>query len=470
MSVTKLESLSNEILLDLIENYINGVDIFISFLNQLNSRFDALINRCKQFYFDFTCIKKSDFNFCMNLLPIYHDMITSLTLSECDTPGQIHSFLYLFRSFEQFKRLRRLYLDFDANSVDLMDQGLHSILKTHIHTLSIKGKNVRSLFEFNCVVLAMLTLTKIRRFFLSVDIQPVFCYFPSLNLLNLEHLTIEGRGCTWTNVEHIFKCASHLIYLNVRISQESSNLTESINDKQSNIQPLTKLHTLIFEFINDYSSITFDKLAFYFNIMPNLRQLEITDTTAQYRCLPSWKRLFETSLPLLNKFILKIGRLFLSDENIVDMLSSLEDPFWIVKKNYEIYFITHDYTDDDNIILYYYPIDARLNMNSSWKKQENNLQLWTIPQHSIEKMSLRSLALKFVYSIISLIKDIRQERWNHILCPENRFLFTQSKEWITLWIDESTFEGPFWQSFQLIHKEAAKRRTSKVRQSRCICC
>ncbi|CAF1139527.1 unnamed protein product [Rotaria sordida] len=85
-------------------------------------------------------------------------------------------------------------------------------------------------------------------------------------------------------------------------------------------------------------------------------------------------------------------------------------------------------------------------------------------------VSLRNLALKFVYSIISLIKDIRQERWNHILCPENRFLFTQSKEWITLWIDESTFEGPFWQSFQLIHKEAAKRRTSKVRQSRCICC
>ncbi|CAF3580246.1 unnamed protein product, partial [Rotaria sp. Silwood2] len=241
MLVTKLESLSNEILIDLIENYINGVDIFISLINQLNNRFDDLINRCKRFYSDFTGIRKSEFSFCMKLLSNNHNMITSLTLSERDTPGQIHSFLCSFRSFEQFKQLRRLHLDFDANSVDIMDQELHSILKTSIHTLSIKGKNVRLLFEFNCIVLAMLTLTKIRRFFLSIDIQPVFCYFPSLNLIKLEYLTIEGRDCTWNNVKEILKCATNIIYLNVRIIQELSNSTELINDKQYNYKSLTKL-------------------------------------------------------------------------------------------------------------------------------------------------------------------------------------------------------------------------------------
>ncbi|CAF4687339.1 unnamed protein product, partial [Rotaria sp. Silwood2] len=275
------------------------------------------------------------------ILPCYHHTITSLTLSECDTPGQIHAFLCLFRSFEQFKNLRRLYLDFDGNSTNLIDGALHSILKTRIHTLSIKCKNVRSLFEFNCVILALLTLTRIRRFYLSVDIQPVFSSISSLNIIKLQYLTIEGRGCTWNNIQHIFKCAQNLIYLNVRIIGESSNLNETINDKQYNYQLLNKLHTLIFQFIDNYNSITFDRLQFYFNIMPNLYQLEITDTTSQYRSIDNWKILFQTSLPLLKKFIFKIGRLFLSHENIADILSSLEDQFWIEKIYYEIYFITH---------------------------------------------------------------------------------------------------------------------------------
>ncbi|CAF1267273.1 unnamed protein product [Rotaria sp. Silwood1] len=621
MSVTKLESLSNEILLYLIEYYINGVDLFISFLNQLNNRFDALIYRSKRFYFDFTSIRKSEFNICMNILPRYHHIITSLTLSERDTPGQIHSFLCSFRSFEQFKKLRRLHLDFDANSVDLIDEALHSILKTRIHTLSIKGKNVRSLFEFNCVLLAILTLTRIQRFYLSVDIQPVFCYFPSLNLIYLQYLTIEGRGCTWNNVEQILKYAVHLIYLNVRIIEESLNSIESINDQENNYQLLTKLHTLIFEFIDDYSSITFDKLKYYFNLMPNLYQLEITDTAGQYRSMNNWKILFQTSLPLLKKFIFKIGRLFLSNENISDMLASLEDSFWIEKNNYQIYFITHDYTDDDNIILYYYPIDARLNRNNCQNKYENNLQVWSIGQHamkqsysqidsivnlyhsgkscllptehyfnnvkhleidhlnsfsfewmtkhidlsnitelvithtdhnsniiglliecttsiislqihlkqlislrkilmtinksvqrldisidrhsfrkkdikiisylfpSIEHLkinttkldnlpfltiyltSLRSLTFKFVYSFKTLMRNIRQEQLNHILCPDNQYLLTQSKQSITLWIDQSTFQQHIWRSFQSVHKQqSTKRELSEVHLSKCICC
>lgn len=204
MSVTKLKSLSNEILFALFENYINRVDIiFVSLKNQLNERFDAIINRCKRFYFNFKGIRKSEFNICMNLLPTYHHMITSLTLSECNTPGQINFFTREFPSFEEFTQLRRLDLDFDVNSQNLIDKILPSVFKTRIHTLSIIDKRLSSLFEFNYIIVALLTLTKIQRFFLSINIQPEFYRFPPIYFLNLERLKIEGQGCTWANVHYI---------------------------------------------------------------------------------------------------------------------------------------------------------------------------------------------------------------------------------------------------------------------------
>ncbi|CAF4850368.1 unnamed protein product, partial [Rotaria socialis] len=41
-----LESLPNEILIDILENYINGIDIFTAFVGQLNSPIDDLIAQC----------------------------------------------------------------------------------------------------------------------------------------------------------------------------------------------------------------------------------------------------------------------------------------------------------------------------------------------------------------------------------------------------------------------------------------
>ena len=68
MSVSKLESLPNEVLIDIFEKYINGVDILIAFRYQQNQRFDALISQCQRFHFNFLYCRKDYFRFCIGLL------------------------------------------------------------------------------------------------------------------------------------------------------------------------------------------------------------------------------------------------------------------------------------------------------------------------------------------------------------------------------------------------------------------
>ncbi len=118
MSVSKLESLPNEILIHIFEKYINGVDIILAFAYQQNQRFDALIIQCQQYRFNFLHCRKDSFRFCIGLLPAYIERIEELVLSEKNTPGQIHAFLTFYPSFIGFKRLRKLYIHYNPQTVD----------------------------------------------------------------------------------------------------------------------------------------------------------------------------------------------------------------------------------------------------------------------------------------------------------------------------------------------------------------
>ncbi len=51
MSPSKLESLPNEILVEIFEKYMNGVDILIAFAHHQNQRIDSIISQCSRFYF-----------------------------------------------------------------------------------------------------------------------------------------------------------------------------------------------------------------------------------------------------------------------------------------------------------------------------------------------------------------------------------------------------------------------------------
>ncbi|CAF1299670.1 unnamed protein product [Rotaria sordida] len=118
MSLSKFESLPNEILTDIIEKYINGVDLLRAFSFQLNQRFDSLIIQSQRLHFDFIQCHQDDFRFYMGLLPVYIDKIEELAISEQDTPGQVYAFLSFFQSFRLFKQLRKLYFHFNDQTLD----------------------------------------------------------------------------------------------------------------------------------------------------------------------------------------------------------------------------------------------------------------------------------------------------------------------------------------------------------------
>lgn len=140
MSLSKLESLPNEILVDIIEKYINGTDILTTFTYQLNQRFDTLITGCHRLRFNFIQCRMDHFRFCMGLFPAYMGQIEELALSERDTPGQIHAFLSFFPSFKPFKRLRKIYIHYDHQAVDwnMMKRALLSLRDTSIESLLIQ--------------------------------------------------------------------------------------------------------------------------------------------------------------------------------------------------------------------------------------------------------------------------------------------------------------------------------------------
>jgi len=201
--VSKLESLPNEILIDLLEKYANGVDELVAFRNDLNSRFAALVDQYQQLHFNF-------------------ESIQSLTLSNRDPSGQMDAFLSIFPILDQFKQLRRLRLDFDGNTVEemRMNIAMRSLFKTNIHTLSIKGKNAHAGFQWNHFIQAIFVMTTLPRLFLAVDSYGYFWNVERLNAFNIEHLTIEVCGCTWNDLKIILKHASRLSYLNVRLTQD----------------------------------------------------------------------------------------------------------------------------------------------------------------------------------------------------------------------------------------------------------
>ena len=98
-----LESLPNEILNDVIEKYINGVDVLVALSYQLNQRFNTIIARCQRFYFNFIQCEKDNFRIYMSLLPANIGKIEILTISERNTRGQVYG---LFKIF--FSRLHHL--------------------------------------------------------------------------------------------------------------------------------------------------------------------------------------------------------------------------------------------------------------------------------------------------------------------------------------------------------------------------
>ncbi|CAF3870642.1 unnamed protein product, partial [Rotaria sp. Silwood1] len=148
--------------------------------------------------------------------------------------------------------------------------------------------------------------------------------------------------------------------------------------------PIGKLRTVILDFIDRYTEVTWDDLVQYFHCMLNLHSLEVINSHDRFFSASDWQMLFETSLPLLTFFTLKIRAARLSQlglDNIHRTLLSFQTSFWIEKTNFNIFVMMSKYFDI--VIFNYQPIDPRqhpLDNGSNSEIEQGTIQFWIVPE------------------------------------------------------------------------------------------
>lgn len=375
MSVSKLESLPNEILILIFEKYLNAVDIFNSFADSQNKRFNGIINQCQRFSLNFSNCRKDHFYSCLRHLPeIYLEKIEDLILSEKNTPGQIYAFLLRFPSFIRFKKLRKIYLDLNTKSIDwsLITKSILSLHHTLIHTIFIKVTDTTKHSRLSYVINDIIGLKTLKRLIITSDIQHNQPLFLTNESVKIEYLTNDAISCCFQHLPYISQRASHLKYLNIQLTSESYyGYHQLINPITNNLVPIPKLQTLILSF-GQYDPTTFDGLIEYLKYFPCLSRLEIKAHNVLLNA-NAWETFLQTSLPLLNNFILKTTTSRIKKHDIENILSSFETKFWIEKKNFYLIITEHQ--------------SFRLNKHNSNQIQINDhdefnqpvIQWWIVP-------------------------------------------------------------------------------------------
>jgi hypothetical protein len=293
---------------------------------------------------------KDYFRFCIGLLPAYIDKIEELALSEEDTPGQIHAFLSFFPSFTLFKRLRKFYLHINGEAVQplVIEKALHSLSNTTLDNLSIKITQPKVISSLNDAIIEIFHMKTLKKF-------SIVCYpselinWESLNEVssNIEYLTIDGLEFEVQDLKYIFRCASGLKYLNIRLlSDPFRDIYELKSSSKISITQMSVLHTVIFKMEN-HDEITPITLEPYLRVMPSLHRLEIK-TDSEFYGINIWETMLIMSLPTVTCFNLQ-GGAFRSNEDNINALKCIQTPLWIEKKNFHL--ILKKFASNNNIWL-----------------------------------------------------------------------------------------------------------------------
>jgi hypothetical protein len=170
--------------------------------------------------------------------------------------------------------------------------------------------------------------------------------------------------------------------------------------------------------------------------MPNLCHLEIIDKYGQLLDVYAWQKLLETSLPLLSRFVLKIGLSSLEEHHLRQILTSFQTPFWIEEEILHVYIITFEYVDDD-IVLHYHPINSRFDLNDRPRTEEKPCSFWTIPQRCVtnNRLLMDHLTTLSVSGISSILPT--QFKLNNVKHLKVDHLNSSLFRWITTYINLS---------------------------------
>ncbi|CAF1017227.1 unnamed protein product [Rotaria sp. Silwood1] len=344
----KLESLANEILLDLFE-FINGVQLFRAFFD-LNSRFNQLlIVHFQRYNIDFRSISKPYFNImCKQHLPLIMNRIISLHLSNDDeTPDLPNVFLSYGFTLNRFNHLQSLKLYY-IRSIDLLNKIINQCLHLpYLLKLDMidcyflyEKENVRQLIN-TIWSLPKLTHWKFNRPFSSgIWLEEI-----SVISSSIKYLSIEKTECYFTNLFHLFKYTPYL-----------RQLSTSIPINCEDIQFQTVISSMVsLKLIFNSSILSLKNL---FQMMPNLQHSTL-HITSFYLNGYEWEKILIDYLPKIKKFQLKMNfnypNFYRKENEIEKFLDSFRTYFWIEKHQW---FVRYDWNPSDIIgygILYTLP-------------------------------------------------------------------------------------------------------------------
>lgn len=420
-----LESLPNEILLDLFQNYVNSIDLFVGFAQRLNARFTALVRQCRGFQLDLRQIRKRDFQQCVTSTEIFRERIESLLIGE-DLPGQMKAFFDIFPTLDRFQSLGELNLSFKEPPINQpgLLSALNSISLTRIHTLSIHFAHSNHNDLLAGIYQKIFSLPTLRRLVLDIDylkdIEQAFDPPPC----HLESLTLRGYGLLWNDLSKILTCANQLSYLNIELTYPRWRYV-SIDDIDWDFQPLTQLRTLYFHWHHLDAPIDSWILAKFCTKMPNLNRLTVTGPNEEYIDDAIWE-MVTASLPALTHLTWRICEQTQSDSFFREQaFKSMQRLTSIHEKTFQVYKVIpyHDHSTKQNSF-YYSPIVSSSNV--SWNLKASS---WWLPSRQcLSKITALYMTDAFPIPMI-------EYKLNHVKCFRIDSINSSLYQWINTWIN-----------------------------------
>ncbi|CAF3349212.1 unnamed protein product [Rotaria socialis] len=328
--MAQLESLANELLLDLFE-FFTTAHLLQAFVG-LNSRFNELLyHHIRTHPLDLRSLSKQNFDIISKqYLPLTIGHITSFCVSSDESPGL--SELLLSRGFtlDRFICLQSLSLHSidDVGTLNkIIYQCRHLPYLTHLNIIKStdRERRINSLVDFLNNIWSLSALTHCNLSGLYADEALLLTI--SIVSPRIKCLSIQNIPCT-------LNCLSHLLKFTPRLQQLCTTIySYLVNDHLECVVPLLQSIKIVF-------GGTLNSLNNLLQYMPNISRLTIT-TVQVYFDGKTWEQLISDYLPQLTVFQLKMEVEFrevnITLEDIIDrLLASFQTPFWLKERQWYV--------------------------------------------------------------------------------------------------------------------------------------
>ncbi len=368
----KLESLANELLLNLFE-YFNPIHLFYAF-HGLNSRIDNLLfDNYRVYHVDFQSVSKHDFDiFCQRYLPLIVNQVASLRLSDDEeTPDLSNHFLRHRLNLNKFTHLKSLTLhDLPFQTLNELVSDFHHLSNlTHLKiTTATTDLFMERNYSYNLMnnIWGLPSLTHCH---LGIMIFSEGLQVTSSSIIYLfinKYLPISSN-----DLANIFKYTTHLQHFSTRFT---------IGDSIAMVPSIVTLNIS-----SDCSPRLLHEL---FQNMPNLSHVTLEMTKSDIRFLDGerWKQIIVNYLPNIRKFRFLVSA-YLNDEiniekKIDEILNTFRTPFWLDEHRW---FVRCEWDPQNSYIRLYtlphcfgdcYSLNSAHKFKSTWP-QDRNYRLYS---------------------------------------------------------------------------------------------